>query len=339
MENRKIRWGIIGAGQIAKKFSAAMPFSGNSELVAVASKTLGKAAAFIAESPYPEAVAYDNYEDLLKQAEVDVVYVATINIRHYEDTLLVLEYGKAALVEKPFALNENQSRVMIDKAKEKGLFLMEAMWSRFNPVNIQIRALISSGRIGAVEKIEASFGYFGGEDKSSRHLNRELGGGSLLDVGVYPLSYSSFLLGRVPQYKEATAVLDPVTGADRQFVGIGSDQSECLVISSASVVNQLGNSARIYGTSAVIHVPVFFNPKEAYVMAYGNDQEAPYVAIETLHHDEEGNGYQFEIREVANQLLHGKTESVIMPLAETLSIVREMDGMRRRWGLRYPGEE
>ncbi len=338
MENRTIRWGIIGAGYIAKKFSDAMPFSGNSKLVAVASKTSGKASAFIAESPYPNAVAYDNYEDLLKQEEVDVVYVATINTRHFEDTLLVLDHGKAALVEKPFALNEIQSRVMIEKAREKGLFLMEAMWSRFNPVNRQVRSLISSGRIGAVEKIEASFGYFGGEDKSSRHLNRDLGGGSLLDVGVYPISYSSFMLGRVPEYKEAAAVLDPVTGVDRQFVGVGSNQSDCLVVSSASVVNQLGNSARIYGTSAVIHVPVFFNPKEAYVMAYGEDQEAPYVPIETLRHNEEGNGYQFEIREVADLLLQGKTESVIMPLAETLNIVREMDGMRRHWGLRYPGE-
>ena len=338
MENRKIRWGIIGAGEIAKKFAAAMPFSKDSELVAVGSRTAGKAEAFIADSAYPAAVAYDSYEKLLADEQVDVVYIATINTRHCEDSLLALEMGKAVLVEKPFALNEDQGQRMVNKAREKGLFLMEAMWSRFNPINLRVRSLVSSGRIGAIQKLVADFGYFGGEDRQSRHLNRDLGGGALLDVGIYPLSFSSFILGRVPEYLSSTAILDPITSVDRQFVGIGSDMSDCLVVSSASVVNQLGNIARIYGSSAMIEIPVFFNPKEARVMQYGGDQEAGFTPLEILTNSSAANGYQYEIDEVAALLRQGKSESTIMPLNESLSLLRVMDSMRNRWGLRYPGE-
>ncbi len=339
MKNRKVRWGILGAGEIAKKFCAAMPYTKDSELVAVASRTAGKAVSFASSCGVLDVATYENYEALLARDDIDVVYIASINTKHYEDTLLALELGKNVLVEKPFALNAKQCRSMIEKAQEKGLFLMEAMWSRFNPVNLQVRELVRSGRIGKVERIEADFGYFGGEDKLARHLNRDLGGGSLLDVGIYPLSFNSFMLGRVPSYTNSCAALDPDTGVDRQFTGLALDETACLHVSSASVVNQLSNAARIYGSKGAIKIPVFFNPKEASVVAFGADQEASFELIEKISNITAANGYQYEIDEVARLLKEQKTESEIMPLAESLRLMQEMDAMREAWGLRYPGED
>lgn len=339
MANQIIRWGIMGAGNIAVQFAEDLPFSEGSELLAVASKTPGKASSFVSACPFPSAKAYESYEALLALPDLDVVYIASINTRHCEDTLLALEHGKNVLVEKPFAINAKEAEKMIRKAREKKLFLMEAMWTRFNPVNLQVRSLINSGRIGSVQRIEASFGYFGGEDITQRHLNRELAGGALLDVGIYPLSYSSFLLGKVPTYKQSQAVLDSRTGVDRQFVGLGSCENDSLVVSSASVISQLETAARIYGTSGVIHVPIFYNPREARFFKYGKDQESELLLVDVLKHEEQANGYQFEIRAVNECLRQGKLESVMMPLDESLLILRQMDAMRASWGLKYPQED
>ncbi len=336
---KEICWGIIGAGNIAKCFVAALPLAPGNRLVAVASQTEGKAKAFIEDMALTNVEALDCYEALLAREDIDVVYVATVNTEHCANTLLALNYGKAVLCEKPFALNEKEARLMIEKAREKGLFLMEAMWTRLNPINSQVRSLIKSGRIGEVKRIEASFGYFGGEDKAGRHLNRDLGGGSLLDVGIYPLSYSAFLLGLVPHYEYSCAVLDEFTGVDRQFEGLATAASDCLIASAASVVCQLANDARIFGSKAFIRVPCFFNPKTASIMDYGKDHQATAHTIETLANEEGGNGYQYEIMAVADCLRQGKTESDVMPLEESLALMAEMDRMRASWGLSYPSEE
>jgi predicted dehydrogenase len=323
-----VRWGILGTGWIADQFAQGLAQLSEAELVAVGSRTPELAQRFGAQHDVPHR--HGSYQALAEDAGVDVIYVATPNPWHREHTLLCLDSGKPVLCEKPFALNAGQAAEMIRAAREKELFLMEAMWTRFFPLMGKVRALASDGAIGEVQMLVADLCIQFDFDPSDRRYALELGGGALLDLGVYPLSFASMIMGS-PSKIEALAHLGK-TGVDEQAgIVLGYDRGRVSTLYTSIRVDS-PVEAILLGTRGQIRIHDWWiHPHRLTLSVSGEEAtiiEMPYA----------GNGYQFEAAEVMACLRAGKLESDLMPLDETLSIVETMDAIRARWGLRYPGE-
>lgn len=237
--------------------------------------------------------------------------------------------GKAVLVEKPFAINADEAQEMVNLARRKKVFLMEAMWTRYLPAIVRARELIASGAIGEVRMLNADFGFRTNLDPKGRLFDLALGGGALLDVGIYPLSLASAILGTPKTI--ATAGHLGETGADEQVaIVLGYNQGQLALLSAATRTNTI-HQALIYGTEGSIHIPDWWHAQKLTLSVSGK-------APETFDIPHLGNGYAHEAIEVAQCLRAGKLESAIMPLDETLSIIRTMDTIRTQWGLKYPTE-
>lgn len=323
-----IRWGILGPGGIAHKFVTGLQELEGAELAAVGSRTKEKAEAFAGE--YGFARAHGSYEELAHDPEVDIIYVATPHPAHKENVLLCLKAGKAVLCEKPFTINAQEAEEMIACARASGVFLMEAMWTRFLPAIVQVREWLRKGVIGDIRMVKADFGFSIGWDPQSRLLNPELGGGALLDAGIYPVSFASMVLGSQPDEIRSLAHMGK-TGVDEQFsLLFGYSQGRIANLSGA-VRTRMVSDAWILGTEGQIHVPRFLFARSANLLVEGQEPvvcEPPFP----------GNGYQHEAAEAMRCLREGRTESEIMPLDETLAIMKTMDAVRQQWGLKYPGE-
>lgn len=327
MKNR-IGWGILATGTIAQKFCEGLKLLGDAELVAVASRSMEKARAFGAE--YGVKRAYGSYEELVRDPEVDIVYIATPHPMHFENAMLCLEAGKAVLCEKPFTMNAREAEALIAFAREKGLFLMEAMWTRYLPAIVKVREWLSKGLIGEVRFLKADFGYRCAWDPEGRLLNPVLGGGALLDVGIYPVSFASMVFGAQPRSVKSLAHIGE-TGVDEQFAALFEYEGGAIASLSGALRTDFVNDALILGTHGRIHVPDFFHAKTATLHTASG-------AEEVFGPEFEGNGYQYEAAEAMRCLREGKLESSIMPLEETLAIMRTMDAIRSQWGLKYPSE-
>ncbi|GGA26952.1 Gfo/Idh/MocA family protein [Paenibacillus physcomitrellae] len=327
-EPKKIKWGILSTGWIAEMFVQDLAHVANGECVAVGSRTLESASKFAEKFGIPRA--YGSYEELVQDPDIDVIYIGTPHPYHKENTLTCLRAGKAVLCEKPFTLNARELQEMIDLAKEKGLFLMEAMWTRFLPAIRKVREWIAEGRIGEVKIVKAEFGFKADWNPQHRLLNRELGGGALLDAGIYPVSFASMVLGPSPEQVHSTAHIGE-TGVDEHFsilLDYGSGKSALL---SGGVRIGMPNEAIIYGTEGYIRVPSFLSATAAAL--YINGEEA-----ETFKDDREIHGYKFEAEAVGEYLLAGKAESDIISLDESLKLMQLLDKVRGQWGLVYPTE-
>ena len=327
--SQPIKWGIIGCGGIAGKFAADLAHTRYGTLAAVGSRSQEKAQQFAAA--HGAARAYGSYDQLVADGEVDVVYVATPHPYHMENTLAAIEAGKHVLCEKPIALNARQTEKMIAAAKAKGVFLMEAMWTRFFPAIAQIRKWISSGKIGEVLALEADFGADFKAGPEHRIHNPELGGGALLDVGIYPVSFASMVYGTQPR-RIVSTVHRAKTGVDDQAVtGFEYANGATAALSTSSRLN-LRNEARIFGTkgSILVHAPFFFTDRLTLHVEgkKAKTHDFPY----------DGTGMHFEAEHVHQCLKKGKLDSDIMPLAESLEIMQTMDAIRGQWNLTYPGE-
>jgi predicted dehydrogenase len=322
------RWGILGSGNIAQQFARGLRHLQDAELVAVGSRTQESARAFAAE--FGARRAHGSYEALAADPEVEVVYVATPHTLHAANTLLCLEAGKAVLCEKPFALNAHEARLMISAARTRGLFLMEAMWTRFFPLMGRLRELLRAGRISEVRLVQADFGFRSEVSPAHRLFNPDLGGGALLDVGVYPVSLASYVLGE-PAAISSHAHLGE-TGVDEQSALIFKYPSGALALLSAAIRTATPHEALIIGTegSVRLHAP-WWQPT---AMTLTPTSGEPETFGEPLPH----NGYAYEAAEVARCLRAGLLESPVMPLDETLAIMRVLDSCRAQWGLRYPGD-
>lgn len=325
---KKIGWGIMATGTIARKFCEGLKLLEDAEPVAAASRSLEKARAFSAE--YGVKRAYGSYEALVQDPEVDIVYIATPHPVHYENVMLCLKAGKAVLCEKPFAMNARQAEEMIAYARGKGLFLMEAMWTRYLPAIVKVREWLSKGLIGEVRFLKADFGYRCAWDPEGRLLNPALGGGALLDVGIYPVSFASMVFGAQPRSVKSLAHIGE-TGVDEQFAALFEYEGGAIASLSGALRTDFVNDALILGTHGRIHVPDFFYAKTATFRSASG-------AEEVFGPEFEGNGYQYEAAEAMRCLREGKPESSIMPLEETLAIMRTMDAIRSQWGLKYPSE-
>lgn len=326
---KPIRWGIIGPGRIAKKFAIGLQAVPDAKLVAVGARAIGRAEAFASE--FRIGRAYGSYEALAADPEVDVVYVATPHPLHHQPTLLCLKAKKAVLCEKPFTLNEREARELVECARREKVFLMEAMWSRFLPPMVQVREWLVRGLIGDPRMVVADFGFRTEWNPEGRALNPALGGGALLDVGIYPLALASMVFGGVPVKVTGQCHLGD-TGVDEQSAMILAYKGGALAVLSCAVRTQTPHEARILGTEGSIYLPNFWHASEATLMRTGREPEK--VIPERV-----GNGYNYEAVEVGRCLRAGLKESPLMPLDETVLTMRVMDELRRQWGLVYPQEQ
>jgi len=339
---QKIRWGILSTGYIANLFAEGLTALEDATLVAVGSRGQASADAFGEKWNVPHR--YGSYETQDNDPDVEVIYVGTPHPFHYKNTLLCLNAGKHVIVEKPFAMNARQAREMIDLARRKGLFLMEAMWTRFLPAMIQVRKWIADGEIGDVELVRAHFSFMTDFDPESRLFAPELGGGALLDAGIYPISFAYMILG-TPTLVSSTATLGKTGTDDRSAYLFGYDGGKTALLSSG-VQLAVPVEADVFGTKGniKIHEP-WLRPVVvtlAKPIAPGSETNLIYDGIlfdkQTVHPPTRGNGYNYEAAEAGECIRAGKHESAIMGLDETLSIMETMDKIRAQWNLTYPDE-
>ncbi|MBS4203079.1 Gfo/Idh/MocA family protein [Lederbergia citrea] len=325
MSGRKIKWGIMGPGNISHKFASDLVQSENAELVAVASRTEGKADAFASE--FNIARAYNSYDEFVQDNEIEIVYIGTLHPQHKECVLHCLNAGKAVLCEKPFTMNAEEAEELIQVARENNTFLMEAMWTRYLPAVIQARKWIAEGKIGEINMLTANFGFNVGWAPESRLLDKKLGGGAMLDAGIYPISFASMIFGKQPTNIKSSAHIGQ-TGVDERFSAIFEYEDGKTAILNSSVRLTLSNDAYIYGSDGYIHMPNFLAGEAAYLHGSGSE-------MEEFKDDRKVNGYLFEAEEAMNCLREGRIESSIMPLDETYDIMNTMDTLRKQWGLEY----
>jgi predicted dehydrogenase len=325
---KKIKWGIMGPGRIAHKFAQSLKCSEAAEMTAVGSRSFERAEKFAKE--YGVSRSYGSYADLAADTDVDIIYVATPHPAHFECTMLCLKAGKAVLCEKPFTLNASETKVLIKTARASKLFLMEAMWMRYLPAIVKVRELLTQGAIGETRMVKADFGNRIPWEPSGRLLNPELGGGALLDVGIYPVSFASMVLGASPTKLTGVAYLGE-TGVDEQFSAVLGYEAGKIATLSGAVRTSLINEARIIGTDGYIRVPDFWRASTLELYQNGKMEkfELPFRAT----------GYIHEAEEAMYCLREGLTESSVMPLDESLKIMKILDTLRKQWGLKYPQEK
>jgi predicted dehydrogenase len=323
------RWGILGLGGIAHAFADGLKSTPNAKLVAVGSRTQEKADTFGGKFDVPRR--YGSYQALVDDPGIDAIYVATPHPMHYANSLLAINGGKAVICEKAFTVNADECSKLIAAAKSKNVFLMEAMWSRFTPVMGKIRELIKDGAIGEVRQVHADFGFRADFDPTTRFFDPVLGGGGLLDVGVYTISFASMILGK-PSETVSLAELGK-TGTDDQSAMIFKYPKGELAVLSCAVRTTTGHVASIFGTEGRISLDApWYVPKKCTL--YCNGKEPEVIAPEFV-----GNGYNYEAAELQRCVQAGKLESDILKLTESLSIMQTMDGLRAQWGLKYPSEK
>ena len=320
-------WGVAGPGRIAGRFAEAMTMVPGGRIVAVASRSIERADAYA--DRFGVARRYDDFGHLAADADVDIVYVATPHNRHESDTLRFLAAGKHVLVEKPIALNAAQARRMVDAARANGVFLMEAVWSRFLPAYSLLYELLGQDRIGEVRMVEADFGFRRPVEPSNRLFNAELGGGALLDLGIYPVQLCTSVLG-VPERSSGFGSIGE-TGVDELVVGVLDHGAGRMGLIKAALRLPMPCTARISGTEGSIELPARMHCPEALTL---NTPEGS----ETLDGRWNGDGLRFEIEHVQDCLAEGRTESAVMPLAESVDIAATLDAIRSDLGVVYPGE-
>jgi len=325
MTEQRVRWGILGPGGIAERFAADLTLVEGAELAAVGSRSLASAEAFAAR--YGFARPHGSYAELAADDAVDVVYVATPHAFHFDAALMCLEAGKAVLVEKPITLDLASAARLVQAAHAHNAFLMEAMWMRCNPAIRKIAELVDEGAIGWVSAIHADFGLHGPFPAEHRLRDPKLGGGALLDLGVYPINLVHLILG-APTAVRSWAHLTP-EGVDENTGVLLGYQAGAVAAVTCSINGGSRNAASITGTEGRIDLPEGFFVPRSFVLS------RPGHATETVELPFEGNGYQFEAAEVQRCLLAGELESPLMPHATTLEIMSLLDTIRDEIGVMY----
>jgi dihydrodiol dehydrogenase / D-xylose 1-dehydrogenase (NADP) len=331
MNRPPVRWGIIGAGIIAHALADAVARDPDSVLIAVASRSPGKAADFAARY----AIDACSYEVLVAREDIDVVYVATTHNAHFDNAMLALAHGKHVLVEKPFMVNAKQARTVVQCARERGRFVMEAMWTRFLPGTRRLQEVLASGRLGEIKHLELRFGVFISERFETRVSTLELAGGVTLDIGVYPISLACHVLGELPNEVKALARFSD-TGVDERIACALAFPGGATAVISASYRLAMTPQMTIYGTRGIVDYPHVQNcPAFRLLIHEGTNEIKTVENVSTEHAD---NGFVYQVAEVVRCLRGGYGESPIMPLDESIGIMAVMDQMRRQWNFSYPFE-
>jgi predicted dehydrogenase len=325
---KRIRWGILGTGKIAKALATALKELPDAELAAVASRSIDSATSFAKE--FGAKRAHGSYQALADDPDVDVIYIATPHPMHHENALMCLNAGKALLVEKAFTVNRREAEEVVALAREKKLFVMEAMWSRFQPALVEAKRLIEAGEIGKITNIQADLGFMADVGPEHRLFNKELGGGAMLDLGIYPLSVSTYFLGGVASVK-AMSELGP-TGVDVQTNFVLRHVNGGLSSCATSLTARTGATLSIGGSKGFLRLLSRFHHSEDFVIEL-NDGSRREVHVPRI-----GNGYVHEMMEVQRCLRAGLLESPVMPLNETLALMSVMDDIRAQAGVRYAAD-
>jgi predicted dehydrogenase len=325
MTDAVIRWGILGTGGIAAAFAGDLPRVAGAELAAVGSRSLSSAEKFARE--YGFARAHGSWAELAADPDVDVVYVATPHAFHLPAALACLAGGKAVLCEKPMTLDLPSAARLVQEARTHGLFLMEAMWMRCNPAIRRVVDLIADGAIGEVTAVHADFGLQGPFDAGHRLRDPALGGGALLDLGVYPINLAHLVLG-APATVTSWAHLTPEGVDDNTGVLLGYD-SGAMAALTCGLVGATRNAASITGTRGRIDLPPGFFVPQSFTLHRADTSEVFEFPFE-------GRGYQFEAEEVQRCLLDGALESPLMPHETTLEVMALLDTVRNEIGVIYP---
>ncbi len=326
--NNTLRVGIIGTGWIAEKAAYTLQRQEGFECHAVGSRTQAKADAFAKQ--WGIAKAYGSYEAMIDDPEVDLVYVGTPHSHHYDVTMYALEHGKPCLVEKAFMANHAQALRAVTLARQKGVFLAEAIWTRYQPAVNIVRGLMVSGRIGDLRLISATLCYSMGN--KPRIMRADLCGGALLDLGVYGINFVRMFCDAPIKEMQSHCVKSD-TGMDL------TDSISCIleggiianIESSACCVND--NQGIISGTEGYLIIDNINNPQR--IKVYARDR----VFIEEIAVPKQITGYEYQFLACKDALANGLTESPYMPLDETLYVMQLMDGLRKEWGVRYPMDE
>jgi len=327
--SESIRWGILSTGRIANQFAKGLAELPGTELVSVGSRSIKSANIFADQFNIPNR--YGSYEELVQDPTVDVVYIATPHNFHKENIIMCLEASKAVLCEKPFTINEQEAKAVIRLAREKRIFLMEAMWTRFLPHIIKVQEMILVGVIGEPRILQASVGFQKEFDPAGRHFNPELAGGALIDVGIYATTLSYLLFGRPTAIKSFGNLSS--AGVDQEAVITFQHGDGQLTYFSTTILHHMPRDATITGNQGSIYIhPDFWHPSQITLRL--NDQPETLIQVPCPL-----NGYHYQVLEVNECIRQKKVESKIMPLDETLTIIGILDTIRSQWGLKYPMEE
>lgn len=326
--NQEFRWGIIGTGGIAHAFAQDLQYFSDHRVAAIGSRSLITAKSFADQ--YKSCMPYGSYEELVADPSIDGIYVATPHVFHMENTILALRAGKPVLCEKPFAVNSSQAKKMIETARSQNLLLMEAMWTRSLPHIQRVREILASGVLGEIIAVEADHGQPLARLKIPRLMLPELAGGALLDLGIYPVSFAHLVLG-VPSKISASASFTP-EGVDGQTSAIFDYPSGAQAILTANMIVKTPCRAVISGTEGRLEIDrTFYNPTAMRVIL--NDEsvtEYPNVYV--------GHGLREQAAEFVRCVQDKQTESPLLTLDETQSIMQSMDEIRKQIKLKYPNE-
>jgi len=332
MSTKKIRWGIMGPGNIARKLANAVLIDPDSEVVSVASKSLERADVFAKEYGID---ASESYEAIAARDDIDVIYVATTHNAHFENTKLALENNKHVLVEKPFTVNAKEAKELIALAKQNQLFLMEAVWVRYLPSIINLKKQLDNGIIGDIKLFDVSFCGVAPPKYIERLTRPELAGGVTLDMGIYPITFVNYMMGELPTKVDSNCLYSEL-GVDEIATYNFQYESGTLANINTSFNLHAGNKAMIYGSTGYIEFPHFQEGQSFTVFKHGGTSTVEESEETTVENHE--NGFIYQVAEVVKCLLAGDIESRTMSLGETANTMKLMDDMRASWGFKYPFE-
>lgn len=325
--SKKVKWGIIGCGNIANKFINDLAFIEDAKLLAVASRNIEKAKNFAKK--HNAKIAYGSYDELFLDTEIDIVYIATPHNSHAELSIKAMEHGKHVLCEKPIALNKKEANAMIETSKRTHRFFMEALWTRFNPSLIAIKKQIDNGEIGQIKYINADFAFKLNKSTDSRVLDLELGGGAILDIGIYPAFLAYLFLG-IPKDILAKAIFHKETKCDTQTSMIFHyDNAQAILY--CSFTSNSENMVRISGTEGQIIIRDSWHAAQGYTLIKNNEKQL--FDIPTT-----GIGFTYEIIECHNRLRNNEIESKYWSHQNSLDLISILDTIRNKVGLKYPQE-
>jgi predicted dehydrogenase len=324
-----VRWGILGTGKIARAFATALRDTPDAQLTGVGSRSIDSANAFARE--FGAAASYGAYQALADAGDVDIIYIATPHPMHAANALMALGAGKGVLCEKAFTMNRREALEVVTLARARKLFLMEAMWTRFMPALAEVRRIIAAGEIGPVSQVMADIGFTASQGAQHRLFNPELGGGALLDLGIYPLSIAAALLGPVESVR-AQAEMGP-TGVDIQTGFTLRHAGGGMSICSCSLRARTPGELTVSGALGHVRINAMFHRASSIsvVLADGTSRTVQTPLI--------GNGYAHEAIEAQRCFRAGLVESSGMTHQETLALMGVMDTIREQIGLRYGADE
>ncbi|MGZ8290972.1 MAG: Gfo/Idh/MocA family protein [Telluria sp.] len=325
-----VRWGILGTGKIAHAFATALKDTPGATLARVGSRNIASAEGFGSEFGLPLESCHGSYQEVADAEDVDIIYIATPHPMHAGNAIMALNGGKAVLCEKPFTMNRREAEQVVALARQKKLFLMEAMWTRYLPAIDEVKRIIDTGEIGAPVQVTADFGFAADVDVDHRLVNPDLGGGALLDLGIYPLSIAAYLLGPVKSV-QAQAELGP-TGVDVQTGFVMMHESGAMSVCSCSIRARTPAELTVSGERGHVRMNTMFHRSKSISVSHedGSTRTVPTPYV--------GNGYAYEAVEAGRCLREGLLESPRMPLDETLALMGVLDTMREQIGLRYAAD-